>query len=635
MRKPLAAFAAAAFALLTAVPPAANAQGEPQGDISLVGQTPWVSGAGSFELRLRVSAEDDGLFVRVATHRRVRSRSDFAATLDERPRTATIDATEVSLREVRTDESGALVLPVPIIDADAPGVYPLRVELRSSEGRPIDGFTTYLVRLPTAPDPEPLRVAVVLPIHAQPALLPDGTVRLSDDGARNLADTAVALARNALPLSILATPETLEALEEQNENVVSTLGAATSGRQLLPRTYVAMNLAATVNDDVPGLLPAAWARGNGALASILATPPTRSTAMVDTAVSTRAVEELRRLGVQRFVLPADSLEELSTASTLTAPFDLEIGGASRAPAAEVDAGLAAHFAAAPDDPVLAANQLLADLALVAAESPGEPRGVVVAPDEPWQAEPAFVQTVLSALSGAGSIMRPVTLDGYFSEVPPQRSRRGRLTRSLVEGSAPGGFDPGAVQATRSRLASFAGLLDEDNPLPLKIESAVFASVATGTPRRVHLAYLAGANARIDAQLSLLQAPERRSITLTARRGEIPITVRNGAPYSVRIRLRLVSDTLDFPSGEVRDLELAPGAHTERFAVETRSSGAFRLRVVIESPDGALQVASSRLTVRSTAASGVGLALSAGAGGFLLVWWGSHLRGRRSRRLVPA
>jgi hypothetical protein len=39
-------------------------------------------------------------------------------------------------------------------------------------------------------------------------------------------------------------------------------------------------------------------------------------------------------------------------------------------------------------------------------------------------------------------------------------------------------------------------------------------------------------------------------------------------------------------------------------------------------------------VRSTAISGVGPALSIGAGLFLLVGWGNHLRGRRSRRLVP-
>jgi hypothetical protein len=74
----------------------------------------------------------------------------------------------------------------------------------------------------------------------------------------------------------------------------------------------------------------------------------------------------------------------------------------------------------------------------------------------------------------------------------------------------------------------------------------------------------------------------------------------------------------------------------RVRVRARTSGAFPLRVTLVSPQGGLELAGSRFTVRSTAASGVGIALSAGAGVFLLLWWARHLvRGRRARRLVPA
>jgi hypothetical protein len=86
----------------------------------------------------------------------------------------------------------------------------------------------------------------------------------------------------------------------------------------------------------------------------------------------------------------------------------------------------------------------------------------------------------------------------------------------------------------------------------------------------------------------------------------------------------------------RRLDLTKRNDTERFAVLARTSGAFPLVVTMQSPDGSLIVGHTRLTVRSTAASGVGLLLSAAAGIFLLVWWGRHvLRGRRARQLVPA
>ena len=105
-----------------------------------------------------------------------------------------------------------------------------------------------------------------------------------------------------------------------------------------------------------------------------------------------------------------------------------------------------------------------------------------------------------------------------------------------------------------------------------------------------------------------------------------------------------SDKLEFPGGGgshppneiTRKLDLVRRNETARFSVQTRASGAFPLLVTIQSPDGSLVVSHTQITVRSTAASGVGLLLSAAAGLFLLIWWGRHfLHGRRARGLVPA
>ena len=91
-----------------------------------------------------------------------------------------------------------------------------------------------------------------------------------------------------------------------------------------------------------------------------------------------------------------------------------------------------------------------------------------------------------------------------------------------------------------------------------------------------------------------------------------------------------------PNEITRKLDLVRRNETARFAVQTRASGAFPLLVTLQSPDGSLIVSHTQITVRSTAASGVGLLLSGAAGLFLLIWWGRHaLHGRRARRLVPA
>ena len=633
-----AAAAALVGLLITMLPVAGFAQeeGSAEGGITLLGQTAFVRGdATAFQLRLRVTTDpgaEDELFVRAATHARARSRSAFAATLENRPRTASIDVAEAPLRDVPVDEAGALLLSVPIIDATTPGVYPVRVELRSSDGVPIDGFTTYLVRAPAAPDPDPMRVALVLPVHAPPALLPDGSSRLAEDSARSLADIAVSFARHSGTFNVLATPETIEALDV---NVVDTIAAALPGRTLLGRSFVPVDPPALLRENLQPVLANAVSRGNAALAASLNTTPQVDTWVADTPISTQAATELRALGVTRFIVPEQHLSDLRVRTTLTAPFEIDLRSDENPLGMAIDRGISGHFDAAHENPVLAAHQLLADLALIAAETPGEARGLVVAPAKPWIPNSTFVESVLGGFDASNGLFRAVRVEELFDEVPAFRARRSVVERRIVEPEEAMALDSGAVRQARERVASFSSLLGAESFLPLELEGAVLTSLTLGNSLRVHRAYLAGVNDRIRAQLSLVQAPERRSITLAARRGEIPVTIRNGAPYPVRVRVRLDSDTLDFPEGEVRELELEPGAHTERFTVEARSSGAFRLRVLIESPDGSLQVASTRFTVRSTATSGVGLALSIGAGGFLMVWWASHLRGRRSRRLVPA
>jgi hypothetical protein len=130
-----------------------------------------------------------------------------------------------------------------------------------------------------------------------------------------------------------------------------------------------------------------------------------------------------------------------------------------------------------------------------------------------------------------------------------------------------------------------------------------------------------------------------------------VTFRNGTGYPVHVVVTMRSDKLEFPGAPdarpdsdgsrppnevTRKLDLVRRNETARFSVNTRASGAFPVLVTLESPDGSLVVDRSTLTVRSTAASGVGLLLSGAAGLFLFAWWGRHVvHGRRARRLVPA
>jgi hypothetical protein len=167
------------------------------------------------------------------------------------------------------------------------------------------------------------------------------------------------------------------------------------------------------------------------------------------------------------------------------------------------------------------------------------------------------------------------------------------------------------------------------------ERLLVAESADLKARRQRDPYLEGAERLIDDQLHDIQMPEGRSITLTARTGEIPVTFQNNTGKPVRVVVKIESDKLDFPRGTTESLELTRLNTTERFPVVARASGAFPIRITLESPDGNLVVGRARITVRSTAASGASLVVALGAATFLAVWWGRNaMKGRRARGLVP-
>jgi hypothetical protein len=147
-------------------------------------------------------------------------------------------------------------------------------------------------------------------------------------------------------------------------------------------------------------------------------------------------------------------------------------------------------------------------------------------------------------------------------------------------------------------------------------------------RRRAEAELATIDASVDAVVAGVHVPESRTLTLTARTAEIPVSFQNDTGQDVRVRVSLDSDKLFFPSGSVQVLTLPPRNTTARFAVEARASGTFPLVLTVSSTDERVTFQESRITVRSTVVSNVGIFLTVGAGLFLAAWWLNHARRRR-------
>jgi hypothetical protein len=100
--------------------------------------------------------------------------------------------------------------------------------------------------------------------------------------------------------------------------------------------------------------------------------------------------------------------------------------------------------------------------------------------------------------------------------------------------------------------------------------------------------------------------------------QLVLTNTSGRPADVVLHLR--GDRLDFPAGTSVPVRLEGETTILELQVRTRSSGDATLDIEVATADGRLVMAASRVTVRSTALSGVGLALAAASLAVLATWW---------------
>jgi hypothetical protein len=627
------------------------------GRMTFVAQTPWVATGGVFQIRVHVDRPTGASMLEFAltVFPPVATRSEFGETLADRMGdTALVALQPIALADLRPEANGDVVLNVPIRDPAQPrdasrlllqqrdGVYPVRVELRDRlAGGTIDKFVTHLLHTPEVHVTPKLGVSLVFPVHALPALQPDGERVLPDADALTAMAQGVDAVRTT-PFTLAPTPETVAALAASNEpkakGLLTSLRSAAAERSMLSSSYVPANLPALMGAGLDGEVASQLNRGAATLTELLTARLDSRTWLAEEALDPKVIDTLAGRGFDRMLTAEPLLTPIPDQKlTLTRPFVLA-GRSTRVQAVGADAGLAAHFGGASNQ-ALAAHHLIADLAVIYLDRPGddERRGVAAIAPRDWRPTRAFTDVVTGGLA-LSPIIEPISLDTLFAAVPTARDDAGA---NLVR--KPAIPTPGTIAEVASDLAdarrnldSLGSVLGSGNATSAVIEEQLLVAESSELKTlRQREAYVAGANRQVQAQLNAIEMPEGRSFTLTARTGEIPVTFKNNTGKPVRVVVKIESDKLDFPGGTELDLELARLNTTQRFPVVARASGAFPVRITLVSPDGHLEVGRARITVRSTAASGASLVVAMGAATFLAVWWGRNaMKGRRARGLVP-
>jgi hypothetical protein len=485
-----------------------------------------------------------------------------------------------------------------------------------------------------------LGVSWIFPFHAPPMTAPDGARRTpSLAPLSTLVDVLGSAAYSTFPAVLAPTPETLAGLAASREaparDLVDAVRELGTEHPVVARPWVPVDLRAMVASGLDAELSAQRQRGRDATAAVLGTDPDTRTWLAAEPIDDDAARRLRDLQVDRLVVHEADLEAVNLTLTLAQPFQLDIGSPRPVEAAVADRGLRGHFGNRGDQ-VLSAHQFLADLAVLYLDAPQRERAVVVVPSTTWRPTRAFLDAALQGLT-TSPMHAGMTVDDVFERIDPATARRGApLVRRLAPQERPGTVPAARIRAARDRIEAVASILPVGSADYDELDRRLLTAESADHPAAVRDAYLDGVESSTNRLAGAVLVPRSRTLTLTAREGEVPLTFQNRSDESLTVLVRLESDRLEFPDGTLRSLVLPPENTTMRVRVRARTSGAFPLRVSLLTPQGGIPLAESRFTVRSTAASGVGIVLSAGAGAFLLLWWARHLvRGRRAKRLVPA
>jgi hypothetical protein len=179
------------------------------------------------------------------------------------------------------------------------------------------------------------------------------------------------------------------------------------------------------------------------------------------------------------------------------------------------------------------------------------------------------------------------------------------------------------------------MLPGKDPLSSEMRQLLDLSLADDNTAPQRAAYLSTVDSRLGAVTGSIVSTNRRRFTITSKHSTIPITVRTTWNEPLKVKLRLSSPKLNFPTGD-QIITVDKSSPPFRVPVEARTNGTFKVTAALLTPQGdALLGPPDAITVRSTALSGLGLLVTIGAALVLVAWWLQNLRSRRRQKLEAA
>ncbi|WP_261561587.1 DUF6049 family protein [Frankia tisae] len=558
------------------------------------------------------------------------------------------------------------------------GVYPLRVWVSGSVGgkpaEPIGAAYTFLVRSSGQQQRTP--VAVVLPLADRPHLRSDGLLtdntlatevgpagRLSRllDAAQPDAVTLAVDPTLVQALKIMARPEGYSwarpggAVRQPTADpgavrFLSDLARfAAAGGQVIALPYGDADLTALVHAQKLDTVKYAVNTGQVVLTGLLP----RGTAQVgsvaypaDGLADTTTVDVLRQLTVQTVLLD-DRLLPASPAVNYTpsAAVDLPTSaGPIRALRADHRlTEIATSYRQAADGPGAGTvlSRFRAELGMIAAELPDQPRAQVLALPRDWNPPPGWAEQVLGAVDSDYSTSAP--LGGLTSQYLPTAPRGTLVYPADAQARELPSSYLDAVTSVRDEALALGPVLCPRLKAAVTCQdvSPMYNALVTATSvawRGASMVDGVSLSQQVDGAVSAIrngiQVVASRSVNLTSKHGLVPITLENNTDFEVTVVLAFSSTNHSRLRSPVRQTRILPRGQKAQIEIEVDAEGAGTFPLEIRRLNLSGQALSTdpptRVLVRSTVYGAIATAITIGAVSVLLL----AVVVRLARRLRP-
>lgn len=425
---------------------------------------------------------------------------------------------------------------------------------------------------------------------------------------------------------------------------LSQLQSATAGAAVIALPYADVDATALVRHGTAGEVGRARSAGAGTLARLLPAVTTLDEVAwpVNGYADRPTLAAYARSGVTAAVLDGRALPPTIDLSYTPSGRARVATGSGEVAGLLADPGLTDLLAAGGrpgGNPILEAQRVVGESAMITAELPGAGGGRVVlaVPPRRWDPSQSFLDQLLS-LAGA-PWTTPVGLRELAATDPPEVDRaRLRYPRSQRRAELPEEYLR-ALDTQREKIVNLAAILTDTTRIvpglaasTFRLESSWWGTHESARGNRFDLeqSRLTDLRARVSVQPG--------TFTFGSKSGRIPVTVVNELRQPVRVQLRLAPQT---PRLRLAATQLRTIGPRQKVQVEVQASavagGPVAVQATLHTPGGALYGQPVTLRVNVTQIGTVALVITVGAAVVLVVAAGLRVAGRvrAARRARPA